>query len=161
MEKPVIFIVGMIRLWNINQYRENLYKQVMRLENLGTLRRICSHGYISSLLFKKEIEWVYDELQSSQLNVSQRFEQRSLPSIVIGATDKLSLTGILRKKEQKAIRIYHNIISGLNPPGEVNAILSDHLFKLKDLDYKLNKELMHSYEHNFSFPTGVVSHESH
>lgn len=148
MENLPAFVTGIVRLWNLNQYREDLYRQAMTLEHVGSLRRICSHGYISSLLFKKEIQWVYDGLKSSLIDgdISRKLSKTALPRLMFSGTDKLSLAGILRKQEQKTIRIYNKLLSGMNPSKDVKEILSDHLHKMKDIDIQLNKELLNSYE---------------
>ncbi len=153
MENLPAFVSGIVRLWNLNQYRSDLYQQAMTLENVGSLRRICSHGYISSLLFKKEIQWVYDGLKCSLMDgdISKNQPLREKPQGISERTDKLSLAGILRRQEQKTIRIYHKLMSAVPLSKDISEILADHLYKLKDIDIQLNKELRDSYENQHNF----------
>ncbi|MCE7042452.1 hypothetical protein [Dyadobacter sp. CY312] len=153
------FINDIVRIWNIHQHREDLYKQAMTLDNVGSLRRVCSHGYISSLLFKKEIQWIYDgvkcSLQDGDINL--KLNTKTIPAKFFGSIDRLSIARILREQEQKTIRIYNSIISGITLSKDEIDIFSDHLQKLKDIDFQLNKELIHSYENVRSFQVALAS----
>jgi len=159
MDNLPTFLNGIVRLWNIHQYREDLYKQAMAMDNVGSLRRVCSHGYISSLLFKKEIQWVYDGIKCSLIDgdISLKLSQSSLPGRLFSSTDKLSIARILREQEQKTIKIYNAILTGMKLSKDEDDILSDHLQKLKDIDFQLNKELINSYENYRPFQMTAAS----
>lgn len=149
MDNLHTFVDGIVRLWNANRYREQLYKQAMSLDNAGSLRRVYSHGYISSLLFKKEIQWVYDGIKCSLMDgdISEKVTMPSIPSLFSQTTDKLSIARILHDQEQKTIMIYENIKSGILLSADNDAMLSDHLEKLIEIDFQINKELAKSYEY--------------
>ncbi|HEV7381727.1 MAG TPA: hypothetical protein VGN64_18150 [Dyadobacter sp.] len=149
MDNLPTFVNGIVRLWNVNLYREQLYKQAMSMDNAGSLRKVYSHGYISSLLFKKEIQWVYDGIKCSLLDgdISKKDRINRVPAIFAQAADKLSIARIMRDQEQKTIRVYKAIRSGILLSADDDAILSDHLDKLIELDSQINKELAKSYEY--------------
>lgn len=120
------------------------------MDNAGSLRRVYSHGYISSLLFKKEIQWVYDGIKCSLLDGDISLKIRvsaAIPEIFSHASDRLSIARIMRDQEQKTIRVYKNIRSRILLSEDDDAILSDHLEKLMELDSQINKELSKSYEY--------------
>jgi hypothetical protein len=151
------FITDIARIWNQHQYRKDLYMQAMSMENLGSLRRVCSHGYISSLLFQKEIQWIYDQVKCSLQDgeISRKLNDVAVP--IFGNIDKLSIARILREQEQKTIRIYKRLVSGIVLSKDENDIFSDHLQKLQDIDFQLNKELINSYENVRPFQIALAS----
>jgi hypothetical protein len=153
------FINDIVQIWNIHQYRQDLYKQAMSMDNVGSLRRVCSHGYISSLLFKKEIQWIYDGVKCSLQDgdISLKLKYKNLPSLFFGNTDRLSIARILREQEQKTIRIYNSLMAGISLSKDENDIFSDHLQKIKDIDFQLNKELVNSYENVRHFQVALAS----
>lgn len=149
MENLPVFVKEIVRLWNVNLRREQLYKQAMSLDNAGSLRRIYSHGYISSLLFKKEIQWVYDGVKCSLVDgdISKRIRKEIVPTVFSKTIDKLSIARIMRDQEQKTIRAYRTLQSKILLSEDDDAIFSDHLEKLIELDSQINKELARSYEY--------------
>jgi hypothetical protein len=148
MENLPAFVNGIVQLWNINQYREQLYKEAMSMDNAGSLRRVYSQGYISSLLFKKDIQYVYDGIKCSLQDgdISKKILGRITPGTLAASLDKLSIARLVRDQEQKAIRIYKNFISTILI-SEDDTMLSDHLEKLMDIHYQIDRELSKSNEY--------------
>lgn len=135
-------------LWGIHHFRQNLYQEAMSLDNVGSLRRICSRGYMSSLLFQKEIQALYDRMKSSLVDgdIRRKIEQFSPPSFFSPKDDRLSVAHIIRNYESKTIKSYQGLISKMSLSKDDIHLLTDHLYKLKDLHRELFKELARSYE---------------
>jgi len=143
------FVTSIVRLWNVNQRREDLYKQAMAMDNAGSLRKVCSHGFISSLLFKKELQWVYDgvkcALSDGEIGNILKQKDIKLRAPLFVSEDRLSIARVLRDQESRTIRLYKDALAALMLSTDQKEILTDHLEKLKDIDYNLNKELINSY----------------
>ena len=146
MEDLHPFVLNIVNLWNIHLRRENLYKQAMGFEDLGSLRRTCSQGYGSSLLFKKEIQWVYDQVKCSLLDGDIRNSKQTDNRVFIFPwEDKTSIAFMLQEQEQRAMRIYKKLLAQKNYMTlEANYIFNDHLVKIEDINKGLSKALTKS-----------------
>jgi hypothetical protein len=157
MEESKNFVSSIIRLWNLHLLREKCYRQAMAADEVAFLRRICSHGYISSLLFKKEIQWIYDENKSAleDGDIERKAVPETLPVAGFLSKDKLSITYQLRKQEKKIIKIYRSLLSDKHLSRDAQRIFKDHLEKLSDIRGNLKKELLKSYANYHPFNTRV------
>jgi hypothetical protein len=137
------FLSNIVKLWGIHQYREDLFKRTLAIHDLGTLRRVCSQGYTSSLLYKKEIQWVYDFSKSSLYDgdIHQYLSKKELPSKDFTSDDKPYLMRKIIEMEAKTINLYQALLNQANLGYDAVSILSDHLEKLNDISLKLKKEL--------------------
>lgn len=140
------FISGIVSLWNIHQQRENVYRQVMTIENLGTFRRLCSQGYTTSLLFKKEIQWLYDEVKCALFDGDIRnfTKTENITSFNLPSEYRPSIARILQDQEFIAIKQYKRLLQQKNITQDAKYILADHLEKLNDISFNLNKQLTKS-----------------
>jgi hypothetical protein len=134
------------KLWNMHQQRENLYKQTMALDNLGPLRRLCSRGYMASLLFKKEISWIYDQIKCtlSEGDISRGISNHNVPNLIISSDDQPLVKNMLVEQEDKTIRMYKVLLDNRDITNEAKEILSDHLEQLGNIHYYLKKEVSKS-----------------
>ena len=152
MENLHQFVNGVANLWNVHQKREALYKNSMTLDNLGSLRQICSHGYISSLLFKKEIQWIFDDVKCALSDGDIRnFSKKEGSNIyVLPADNKPLIARMLQDQEYHTIRLYKNLLNLKSLTADASSIFSDHLEKLCDISLRLNKELTKSSPRYFA-----------
>lgn len=134
------------KLWNTHQQRENLYKQTMILDNLGPLRKLCSQGYMVSLLFKKEVSWIYDQIKCSltEGDISKGIANHNLPNLVISSDNPLLITKMLMEQEDKTIKLYKSLLTEDDITYDANQILIEHLDKLSDIHLFLKKEVAKS-----------------
>jgi hypothetical protein len=141
--------LNIAKLWNIHQQRENLYKQTMTLDNLGPLRKLCSQGYMVSLLFKKEINWIYDQIKCtlSEADISKRISSQSTSSLLVSSENESIMTNQLIEHEDKIIKMYKLLLNDQDITFETKQILSEHLDKLADLYHTLKKEIAKTKEH--------------
>lgn len=134
------------KLWNTHQQRENLYKQTMTLDNLGPIRKLCSQGYMVSLLFKKEVSWIYDQIKCtlSEGDISKGITNYNLPNLVISSDDQVLVTKMLLEQEDKTIKMYKSLLAERDITYDAKLILIEHLDKLNDIYLYLKKEVAKS-----------------
>ena len=144
MENMHQLVARVAGLWNLHQCREVLYKQSLTLDNLGSLRQICSQGFISSLLFQKDIQWIYDDIKCALSDGDiHDFEKKENGLVyTLPKEDRPVLTRIIQDQEYKSIKLYKDLMGLKTLTIDSYSILSDHLDKLCDISYNLNKELI-------------------
>jgi len=144
MENLHQFVSDIVRLWSLHQYRESLYKQAMTLENLGSLRRSCSQGYMISILFKKEILWIYDQVKSTldDGDIQNCKMKQGLHTIIFSSEDESSITDMILEQESKTIRLYKSLLNNINLTHDASEILTEHLDKLNDINFNLKNQLI-------------------
>ena len=140
--------LNIAKLWNIHQQRENLYKQTMTLDNLGPLRKLCSQGYMISLLFKKEINWIYDQIKCtlSESDISKKISSQSTGSLLVSSENESIMTNQLIEHEEKTITMYRLLLNDRDITFEAKEILTEHVDKLTDLYHILKKEIAKTQE---------------
>ena len=143
MENMHQLVARVAALWNMHQCREVLYKQSMTLDNLGSLRKICSQGFISSLLFQKDIQWIYDDIKCalSDGDIHNFVKEENVPLYTLPNENRAVLTRIIQDQEYKSIKLYKELLGLKNLTTDTYSIFTDHLDKLSDISYHLNKEL--------------------
>lgn len=147
MENVQKLVSNIVRLWNEQKFRENLYKKAMSMEDVGSLRRTFSNGYISALLFKKELQGLYDHtkcnLNDGEIHHSVQMEDLSSP--IFAVSDKYAVAGQIEEYEGHIIKMYKNLLSKRNLSDEANYVFEDHLKKLRDICENLQRELQKAY----------------
>lgn len=113
------------------------------MHNLGSLRRVCSQGYTSSLLYKKEIQWVYDISKSTMEDgdIHAHILKTEIPLKKFTSEDKPLLIRKIIEAEARTIQLYQSLLEQANLGYDAVTILSDHLAKLSDIQLKLKKDL--------------------
>lgn len=151
------FLSSIVGLWDMHQHRENLYKKVLTLHNLGTLRRVCSQGYFSSMLYKKEIQWVYDLTKSTLDDGDIKEHIVSKSRSLFDSDDSIFPGEKLIELENETIKMYRASLSGVGYNSEETYILNDHLEKLCDITLTLSRELKDGFAFNQPRNMPVVS----
>ena len=137
------FLSNIVNLWSIHHYREDLYKRTLAMHDLGPMRRVFSQGYTSSLLYKKEVQWLYDFSKCTLYDgdIHQYPITLELDGNDPNPQEKPFLIRKIMKLEAKTIKVYQSLLGQPNLGYDAAAILSDHLAKLNDINNKLRKEL--------------------
>ena len=139
------FLSSIVRLWSIHQFREDLYKRTLAIPDLGPLRRVFSQGYSSSLLYKKEIQWVYDFSKSTLYDGDiQQYSDSKNDKELISSQKPVVLRRII-DLESSTISAYQSLLRQPNLSYDAISILSDHLAKLNDINAKLKIELKKNF----------------
>lgn len=138
------FVQGIALLWKENKRRETLYMAIMRKDHLGNLRRLCNQGHISSLLFQKEIQWIYDyfkcALRDSDLDQCADDSSWQMVEAVDGATEPGAIVRLINEAELVTIRSYQAMIRFAEKDGEAYRILREHLDRIVYLCDKFSRE---------------------
>ncbi|MCF0057060.1 hypothetical protein [Dyadobacter sp. CY356] len=134
------------KLWNTHRQRENLYKQTMTLDNLGSIRKFCSQGYMVSLLFKKEISWIYDQIKCtlSEGDISGGIENYNLPNLVISSDNQFSVIKMLMEQEDKTIKMYKSLLADKDISYDAKLTFTEHIDRLNDIYLFLKNEVTKS-----------------
>lgn len=142
MENIYSFVSDIVKLWNLYQLKESLYKEALALEDLGPLRRTCSQGYMISLLFKKEIRLIYDQVKSilDDGDIDNFRMKPGLHNMIITSESKSLLTDMILEQENKTIRLYRKILESDNLSYETHGLLTDHFEKLKEINFTLQHQ---------------------
>lgn len=142
MESIYSFVSDIVKLWNLYQLKESLYKEALTLEGLGPLRRTCSQGYMISLLFKKEIHWIYDQVKSTldDGEIDNFRMKQGLHNMIVTSESKSLLTDMILEQENKTIRLYRKILESDNLSYETHGLLTDHFEKLKEINFTLQHQ---------------------
>jgi hypothetical protein len=128
------------RIWRTHYKQEALYKYLMSMDVSGKLRRLCANGHMSSLVFRHEINQIYEILKCS-------FSDGDLCSIVKNDDEsnsenacQASILNSVIEGQADSIASYLAIMELLWDNPEKRRLCADHLEKLKDLSQKLGVE---------------------
>lgn len=120
-------------LWQESKNRELLFVGLMKNDFLGQLRKHCHRGHISSLLFQKDIGWIYDSFKSNLIDL--RLGDHPLNTINKNITENLledagdfeTVINLLKSTEFHTIQSYRKVLQLVDHEGEVHEILLNHL----------------------------------
>lgn len=135
-------IVGCIaRIWRMYKKQELLLRSVMSLDTSYKLRKICSHGYLTTVLFKKDVGNIYDSMKSS-------LDDGELGSITVSGPDKDQISKDQRMifseiamRHESLLREYNHLLGVVDDDGEISVSCRGHIDKLTILRDSLVKEL--------------------
>jgi hypothetical protein len=143
MKDTSAFVYAILEIWNLYQRKESLYRQVLALDDIGPIRRTCSQGYMTTMLFKRDINWIYDQVKCTleDGNINECKMKQGLPTIIFASEKECSLTAILLEQEGKMIRLYQTVLDNDDLSFETCRILTEHLEKLKELHLTLQRQV--------------------
>ena len=128
------------RIWRSHHRQEALCKSLMSMDISCRLRKLCSKGHMSSMLFKKEIKRVYESFKCNfsdgDLNSITRSEDEWNSKRACQAT----VLGLLTEEQGRLIGFYETVISRLWEEGELCALCRDHLVQVKEMNKMLITE---------------------
>ncbi|HEV7379524.1 MAG TPA: hypothetical protein VGN64_07005 [Dyadobacter sp.] len=135
-------IVGCIaRIWRMYKKQELLLRSVMSLDTSYKLRKICSHGYLTTVLFKKDVGNIYDSMKSS-------LDDGELGSItVIGpdpdqiSKDQRTVFSEIAMRHESLLKEYTHLLRAMDDEGEIALSCRGHIDKLTLLRDSLVTEL--------------------
>ena len=128
------------RIWRSHHRQEALCKSLMSMDISCRLRKLCSKGHMSSMLFKKEIKRVYElfkcNFSDGDLNSITRSEDEWNSEKACQA----SVLGLLIGEQHRLIVFYEKFVALLWEDGELFALCKDHLGQLRELNKMLITE---------------------
>ena len=128
------------RIWRSYHRQEALCKSLMRMDISYRLRKLCSRGHMSAMLFKKEIRGVYESFKCNfsdgDLNSITRYADEWNSETACQAT----LLSLLIEEQDHLIGFYEKAMAGLWEYNELSSLCRDHLGQLRDLNKMLIAE---------------------
>ena len=129
------------RLWRLYKRQESLFRSAMALNTSCKLRRVFSNGYMMALLFRKDVDSMYQSMKnslydgelSSIVRSSDEFDPDSISEQVV-LTELAAQQQVLREA-------YEQLLSRLDDGSEAAICCSEHIEKLSGLEEALREEL--------------------
>ena len=145
METSQNLLVNVARLWRMLNKSESFYKTMMSIEELGSIRKLCSQGHMTSVLFKKELCSVYDYNRcylhdpdlnhvTVDVNVDDIISNRKNPDVIIS---------LIIEQYDKVLECYQNVLVHLDEQSNLAKLLHEHMDVLSS-----RKELLYNEMNN-------------
>jgi hypothetical protein len=140
MEERKELVNNLAALWKKHKEREVLYLAAMKIEDLGTLRKVCSQGYSISLLFQREIRNIYDTFRCSFDDVDLcKHCTKHLKPMLEALDTTCSATSVLAFQENETLKQYTVALSYLDETSDEGKMMLEHISLLKELNTQLHK----------------------
>jgi hypothetical protein len=136
MEERKNLVRMMARIWRIHHRKEAIYKSLVGMDVSMKMRKCCCNGHMSSVLFKKDIQAIYESLKCN-------FSDGDLGNIVRSddgqePDDEYQVKVELLLEEQKRLlELYTKAITWVSYHPEMQRLLTAHLDKIKELNMQL------------------------
>jgi hypothetical protein len=129
------------KIWRMYKKQELLFRSVMSLDTSYRLRRICSHGYLTTLLFKKDVGNLYESVKSC-------LEDGELGSITVSGPDTAQIVkdqatvfSEITLRQEALLQEYNHLLSAIDDEGETAIYCREHMDRLSYLKESLEREL--------------------
>ncbi|SDE45228.1 hypothetical protein SAMN04487996_10586 [Dyadobacter soli] len=131
----------MARIWRMYKRQESLFKSAMGLDMSSKLRRICSNGYMMSLLFKKDVGSMYESVKSVLDDGELSSITRSVDEFDDQLMDHYALLSQITTHQQVMLQEYQALLPHLDHDSDAARACSEHIDKLSFLESSLAKEV--------------------
>lgn len=121
--------------------QESLFRSAMGLDTSSRLRRICSNGYMMSLLFKKDVGSMYESVKSVLDDGELASITRSVDDFDPDAVDQQELLLKIASHQQVLLEEYRALMPHLDQDSDAARACSEHIDKLSVLESSLVKEV--------------------
>lgn len=143
METNQNLLVNVARLWRMLNKSELFYKTIMSIEELGSIRKLCSQGHMTSVLFKKELCSVYDYNKcylhdpdlnhiTVDVNVDHIVSNRNNPGFIVS---------LIIEQYDKILESYKNVLIHLDEHSNLAKLLNEHMDVLSSRKALLYNEI--------------------
>ncbi|MCF0071052.1 hypothetical protein LZD49_11260 [Dyadobacter sp. CY261] len=129
------------RIWRMYKRQESLLRSVMRLDIPSRVRRICSNGYMMSLLFKKDVGSMYESIKNNLNDGELSSITRSVDEFDADVMDSFALLSEIATHQQIILKEYRALLPHLDPASDAARACSEHIDKLSVLESSLVKEV--------------------
>lgn len=121
--------------------QESLFRSAMGLDMSSRLRRICSNGYMMSLLFKKDVGCMYESVKSVLDDGELSSITRSTDEFDDQMADRYELLSQITSHQQVMLQEYQALLPHLDYDSDAARACSEHIDKLSILESSLVKEV--------------------
>lgn len=129
------------RIWRMYKRQESLFRSAMALDMSSKLRRICSNGYMMSLLFKKDVGSIYESVKSNLDDGELASITRSVDEFDAEMVDRYELLTEIATHQQVMLEEYRALLPRLDQDSDAARACSEHIDKLSTLENWLIKEV--------------------
>ncbi|MGV3600840.1 MAG: hypothetical protein ACO1N1_06520 [Dyadobacter fermentans] len=129
------------RIWRMYKRQESLFRSAMALDMSSKLRRICSNGYMMSLLFKKDVGSMYESVKSNLDDGELASITRSVDELDAEMVDRYELLTEIATHQQVMLEEYRALLPHLDQDSDAARACSEHIDKLSTLENWLIKEV--------------------
>jgi hypothetical protein len=129
------------RIWRMYKRQESLFRSAMGLDLPSRLRRICSNGYMMSLLFRKDVGSIYESVKSVFDDGELSSITRSLDESGDQLADRHGLLSEIASHQQMMLQEYQALLPQLDQDSDAARACSEHIDKLSSLESTLVKEV--------------------
>ncbi|ACT96773.1 hypothetical protein [Dyadobacter fermentans] len=129
------------RIWRMYKRQESLFRSAMALDMSSKLRRICSNGYMMSLLFKKDVGSMYESVKSNLDDGELTSITRSVDEFDAEMVDRYELLTEIATHQQVMLEEYRALLPHLDQDSDAARACSEHIDKLSTLENWLIKEV--------------------
>ncbi|WP_353721072.1 hypothetical protein [Dyadobacter sp. 676] len=142
------------RIWRMYKRQESLFRSAMGLDTTSRLRRICSNGYMMSLLFKKDVGSMYESVKSNLDDGELSSITRSADDFDADSVSQYELLSEIASQQQVILEEYRALLPHLDQDSDAARACAEHIDKLSVLESSLVKEvgsLPDNRQEDFSF----------
>lgn len=128
------------RIWRMYKKQEALFRSAMGLNTSCTLRKICSTGYMMSLLFKKDVDSMYESVKNN-LDDGELASITRADDFHADAVSEYELLLRISEQQEVLLREYKALLSRLDKDSDAARACDEHIEKLAGLESSLTREL--------------------
>jgi hypothetical protein len=129
------------RIWRMYKKQELLLRSVMSLDTSYKLRKICSHGYLTTVLFKKDVGNIYDSMKSSLDDGDLGSITVSGPDVEQISKDQRAIFSEIALRHDSLLKEYSQLLQVIDEHEEIAYSCRGHIDKLTLLRDSLVNEL--------------------
>jgi hypothetical protein len=129
------------RLWRLYKRQECLFRSAMGLNTSFKLRKIFSNGYMMALLFRKDVDAMYQSMKSTLNDGDLSNIVRSTDEFETDSASEREVLAELSSQQQIILEAYRELISRLDDGSEAALCCDEHIEQLSGLEHSLGKEL--------------------
>jgi len=129
------------RVWRLTKKQKELFKALMGREISSNLRRVCSNGYMISLLYKKEIGNLYEAVKCNLNDGDLVSVTRNMDMQATKEDDPIKLLALLIDEQKRLMEAYEALIPHLDQGSEAALACRQHVDELGEIRYTLLEEL--------------------
>lgn len=129
------------RLWRLYKRQESLFRSAMKLDTSNKMRKVFSNGYMMTLLFRKDVDSMYESTKSILHDGDLSSIVRSMDEFDPEEANEMRVISELATQNQIMMEVYEQLLSGLDNGSEAALRCDEHIEKLSGLGNVLEKEL--------------------
>jgi len=133
------------RLWRLYKRQESLFRSAMGLNTSCRLRKVFSKGYMMALLFRKDVDAMYQSMKNSLHDGELSSIVRSTDGFDPELATEYEVLAELASQQQIMLKAYEQLLSTLDDGSEAALCCDEHIEKLSCLENDLEKELASNF----------------